>query len=230
MLDTRFPRPPGDIGNPASFSGPVLFETVPRASAEKATAPGGPDDGLIAPFAAALRRLQARGANIVGTSCGFLAPLQRPLSQAVSIPFVASSLIALPALERVYGGRGSVGVLTYSAGSIGTAHFRDISPSLPPIGGLAPDGHLATMIREDRTNIDMVMAERDTVDAARRLQSGPGAGIAAVLMECTNLGPYRAAVAEATGLPVFDSVWVLENRLRFGPRFDVATPATDDKV
>ena len=30
MLDTRFPRPPGDIGHPASFSMPVRWRRVPR--------------------------------------------------------------------------------------------------------------------------------------------------------------------------------------------------------
>ena len=35
MLQTRFPRPPGDIGHPASFDFPVLYRVVQGASAAR---------------------------------------------------------------------------------------------------------------------------------------------------------------------------------------------------
>ena len=34
MLDTRFPRPLGDIGNPASWPVPTLLKVVPRLGPE----------------------------------------------------------------------------------------------------------------------------------------------------------------------------------------------------
>ncbi len=46
--------------------------------------------------------------------------------------------------------------------------------------------------------------EDDTVAAARRLvATHPDLG--AIVLECANMPPYRAAVAEAIGLPVFDA-------------------------
>ena len=32
MLDTRFPCPPGDVGNPATFDFPLRYHRVPAAS------------------------------------------------------------------------------------------------------------------------------------------------------------------------------------------------------
>ena len=32
LLDTRFPRPPGDVGNAETFDFPVLYRVVERAT------------------------------------------------------------------------------------------------------------------------------------------------------------------------------------------------------
>lgn len=66
MLDTAFPRPPGDIGNPASFPFPVLYDTVPTATVQRIV--GSPDPALLAPFISAGGRLIARGCGRITTS------------------------------------------------------------------------------------------------------------------------------------------------------------------
>ena len=44
-----------------------------------------------------------------------------------------------------------------------------------------------------------------TLEAAEKLlQRHPQVG--AILLECTNMGPYARALRDATGLPVFDMV------------------------
>ena len=51
----------------------------------------------------------------------------------------------------------------------------------------------------------MDAVEREVVDAALEVQAAhPELG--AILLECSDLPPYSAAVQEATGLPVFDFV------------------------
>ena len=75
MLDTAFVRPPGDVGHAASWPVPVLFETVPGATARRIV--GGQDCDLADAFVQAGERLRARGAVGVITSCGFLAARQR---------------------------------------------------------------------------------------------------------------------------------------------------------
>ena len=42
MLQTRFPRLPGDVGHPASFSMPVHHRVVPGASAQRVVREGDP--------------------------------------------------------------------------------------------------------------------------------------------------------------------------------------------
>ena len=76
-LDTRFPRLPGDIGNPETFDFPVLYQTVPGASPERVVVEQ--DRELLQPFIDAGIRLVSEGATIITTSCGFLACFQNEL-------------------------------------------------------------------------------------------------------------------------------------------------------
>ena len=50
MLETRFPRPRGDIGNAETFAFPVRFRTVRGASPRKVVIER--DPSLLAPFVA----------------------------------------------------------------------------------------------------------------------------------------------------------------------------------
>ena len=105
-LDTAFPRPVGDVGNPNTFDFPVRTAVVRGATAARVVR-GGPDTPL-APFVEAARALAHDGAVAIGTSCGFLAAHQRALADALPVPFAASALLQvawvaplLPAGRRV---------------------------------------------------------------------------------------------------------------------------------
>jgi hypothetical protein len=126
MLDTGFVRLPGDIGQPASHDGPVLFETVPKASAARVV--GGIASltdpaqraAAVKPFIAAGERLVARGATGITTSCGFLVTYQDALQAALPVPVMTSALCLLP---EIGAGR-LVGILTFDAASLGAMHLR----------------------------------------------------------------------------------------------------------
>ena len=85
MLDTRFPRPLGDIGSPATWvrAGiPARFITVPGASARRVVQTRDPE--LLGPFVDASRSLAHQGARLITTSCGFLAAWQAELQAALN--------------------------------------------------------------------------------------------------------------------------------------------------
>ncbi|WP_242400974.1 aspartate/glutamate racemase family protein [Acetobacter okinawensis] len=59
------------------------------------------------------------------------------------------------------------------------------------------------LIRAESDSMDVDKAEQDVVNAALQLvKDNPDVG--AIVLECTNMPPYAAAVAQATGLPVYD--------------------------
>jgi hypothetical protein len=210
MLETRFPRRPGDIGNPETFGGRAIYDVVPGAAAERVVRAGSPDPDLLAPFEEARDRLVRAGAGLVATSCGFLVRFQAALAKACPVAVVTSSLIALPELARRHG---RVGVITIHAGRL-TRDYLDAAGAAAdtPIEGTEHGRELTRKLLGDAPDLDLAAAERDVVEAGRRLTArAPGLG--AVALECTNMPPYRTALARAIGLPVYDILTVLEERL-----------------
>jgi hypothetical protein len=202
MLQTRFPRPPGDIGNPASFDFPVRYATVEAATPERVVRESA--EGLLSEFIVAGRRLAAEGAVAITTSCGFLALHQRELAAAISVPVATSSLLQIAWLRTLHPDEDSVGVLTIEAASLSSDHLMAVGASpRTPIQGVDPDSEFARRILADDVTLDLAQAERDVVSAALTLRERVPAP-RAIVLECTNMPPYAAAVAAATGCAVYD--------------------------
>ena len=193
MLQTRFPRLPGDIGHPASFPFPVRYRIVPGASPRRIVV--AQDREMLEPFIAAGRTLIDAGATAITTSCGFLIGFQRELAAALPVPVWTSSLLALPELRRP-------GIVTVDAASLGAQHLRAAgAPEDVPIEGLAAGCHLQRTLLDDLPELDPHEAEADAVAAACRLVARCPE-IESLLLECTNLPPYAGAIEAATGRPV----------------------------
>ena len=202
MLDTRFPRPLGDIGHPRSFPFPVRQRVVanawPHLVVTSAQALRG--SGLAAAFADTLRELEREGALAITTSCGFLVLLQRELQAAVSVPVFSSSLLQLP---RLLGEHAQVGVLTMSEQHLGAEHLLAAGVPQGRLGdvivqGVRPDGEFAGAILGNRATMDLARAEADVVAAALALKAR-APSLRTVVLECTNMPPYAQAVTRATG-------------------------------
>jgi len=204
MLDTRFPRVPGDIGHPGTWPFPVLYRVVPRASARAAVCQGAA--GLLEPMVAAARALVAEGADALTTSCGFLAPFQADLAAAAGVPVAASALMQVPMIDRLLPSGRRCGVVTIDSGSLGAAHLAAAgAPPDTPVRGTESGRALTRVVLGDEATLDVAAAEADVVDAARTLVTDhPEVG--AILLECTNMAPYAAAVRTATGRPVYSIV------------------------
>src|SRR5947209_18038906 len=122
MLDTRFRRFVGDIGNPESYRDPVLFEVVRGATVDKVVPAKAPP--LIDDFVAAGERLVARGASAITTGCGFLVLNQAELAARLPVPVATSALLLIPSLMKLLPAGKRLGVLTFSAGDLTRgAHF-----------------------------------------------------------------------------------------------------------
>ena len=185
MLQTRFPRPPGDIGHPASFAMPVRWRVVPGASPQRVVRERAA--GLLAPFVAAAQALVDEGAAAISTGCGFLA------------------LLHLPRLA-------AAGVVTADATALSADHLRAVGADPATlIEGLAPGCAFQRTLLHDRPELDDADARAQTVAAALRLQAREPL-LRHIVLECTNLPPYADAVRQATGLPVHDILSLLHRR------------------
>jgi len=206
MLDTRFPRPPGDIGNAHSYDFPVRYKIVKKAYTDRIMGHS-PDPELIVPFVEAARQLEAEGVKAITTSCGFLAPFQTHLAEAVKIPVFASSLLQAPLIRTMIGGNRPIGIFTERAKFMNEDHFKGVGWSSKTINvyvkGMKPEAVFPQVYIGNSSELDteVLIAEMEEMTRAF-MQECPHAG--AILFECTNMCPFASHVQAVSGLPVFD--------------------------
>ncbi len=203
MLDTRFPRPLGDVGNPASFDFPVRYAVVQGASPQRVVCEQA--EGLLLPFIEAGRELIGQGCIGIATTCGFLVRFQSALAQALPVPVMTSSLLQIAALEAGLPAGQRAGVITIAAAQLDAACLAAAGARADtPVEGVEADSEFAQRILNNDATLDLAQAGRDVVAAALRLTARcPQVG--ALVLECTNMPPYRDAVQRATGLAVVDA-------------------------
>ena len=201
MLEARFPRIPGDMGNASSWPFPVHYRIVRGATPDRVV--NRRAEGLAPAFVAAARELVVDGVDGITTNCGFLSLFQAELAAAAEVPVAASSLMQVATVARLLPPGRRVGVLTISAASLSAEHLEAAGvPPGTPVGGVDPDGAFARAILWDALALDVDAARAENVAAARALvDAHPDIG--ALVLECTNMTPYARDVRAATGVPVF---------------------------
>ena len=203
MLEARFPRIPGDMGNATTWPFPVLYRVVRGASPEKVVLEGA--RGLLPDFNEAARELVAQGAEAITTNCGFLSLFQRELAQAVAVPVATSSLMQVPWVQATLPPGKRVGVVTISKSTLTPKHLEAAGvPADTPIAGTEEGREFfRVLIKAEAQDMDVDLARADVVEAGRRLCE-KHRDIGALVLECTNMPPYAAALQAAAGVPVYD--------------------------
>ena len=204
MLEARFPRILGDMGNAGTWDFPVLYKVVRDASPDRVVRQGA--EGLLGAFIDGARSLEADGADGITTNCGFLSLYQQELAEAVGVPVLTSSLMQVRAVNAMLAPGKRAGVLTISGSTLTPAHLAAADvPEDTHIGSTEGGTHFTEAILGDAPELDPAAAEADNVAAARAMvEAAPELG--AIVLECTNMTPYAAAIRNATGLPVFSMV------------------------
>ena len=110
MLEARFPRIPGDMGNATTWPFPVLYRLVKNASPQRVVRERA--SGLLDAFKDAARDLVDQGADGITTNCGFLSLFQAELAAHVGVPVATSSLMQASAIQALLPAGKRVGILT----------------------------------------------------------------------------------------------------------------------
>ena len=202
QLDTDFPRIAGDVGAAETYAHtPEIIRVAGTCVGRIVT--NRPQDIDIAPFEEALAKASG---DIIVTSCGFLSFWQGYLSKQTDRPFISSSLTALPALAKSYIPQ-NLRILTFDAARLGPAHLGNHPEFAASIVGLPPGNHLRTVISDNLGALDTAQA---SAEITKVLEKGQTAAHQHILLECTNLPPYRNAIKAATQLPVTDILTQIE--------------------
>ena len=203
MLEARFPRIPGDMGNATTWPFPVLYRVVKGASPERVVLQGAA--GLLPGFLDAAAELVDHGAEAITTNCGFLSLFQQEIAAHVGVPVATSALLQVPWVQATLPPGKRVGIVTVSASSLTERHLAAAGVPLntPVVGTEGGREFFRVLILGEKQDMDVALAAQDILDAARKLvAANPDVG--AIVLECTNMPPYAHALRKALNLPVFD--------------------------
>lgn len=200
----NIPFVPGDLNHAATFEFPMRYVEVDgligadilRGDGEKFT-------GLMV---TAAKKLEAEGVRAITSNCGFMAVYQEVVASAVNVPVFLSSLLQLNLVTRMIGSDQRVGVLAANSEAVTPellAHvgFSDLERIV--VQGLEGFEHFYEVIFSEAGRMEPARFAHEVVEGARQLQANhPDVG--AIVVECSDLPAYSAAIRDATGLPVFD--------------------------
>ncbi|MRG71242.1 aspartate/glutamate racemase family protein [Alphaproteobacteria bacterium HT1-32] len=206
MLETRFPRIVGDMGNAATWPFPVFYRTVRGATPDLVVRKGAA--GLKDAFIETAKSLVEEGVDGITTTCGFLSLFQQDLAAAVGVPVAASSLSQISLVQRFLPPDKRVGVITISRESLTEQHLINAgAPVDVPVVGTESGREFTRVILDDEPDLDVDLARLDLRDAGRELMTKhPDVG--AIVLECTNMAPYAADLRAELGVPVY-SIYTL---------------------
>jgi aspartate/glutamate racemase len=207
ILDAAYPCVPGNVGNATTYDYPVRFQEVRGASIDRLL--NQRDPALKEVFIEAAIELQNRGVKAITGACGFMAYFQEEVAAAVDIPVFLSSLMQIPFMHGLCGGR--VGVITANASRLTQRHFAasNVGVHIPlVVVGMEGQTEFREAILEERGTLDSAAIEREVTEVARRLVA-EYPDVKSILLECSDLPPYAHAVQAATGRPVFDFITMI---------------------
>jgi hypothetical protein len=205
MLDTRFERFNGDIGNAQTWPFPVQYKIVRGAVPNKVVDTLNNRD-LFQRFADAADELIAEGVDGITTTCGFLALYQQELAAHCSVPVATSALLQVPMVARVLPKGKRPAILTFSAEALTVHHLAavGIDPQTPVVG-MPPASEFQRSIREGDTTVPFDVLKDEVIGVAERMVAADPS-IGAIVCECTNITPYSHELNRRLGVPVFDMV------------------------
>lgn len=212
VLDAHYPCVPGNVANASSYSFPVRYQKIEGASIDRLLYSRDPE--LAKPFIEAALALQAAGVKAVSGACGFMALFQKQVAAALDIPVLLSSLLQVPFIYSVTGR--PVGIITADAGALTDRHFEGVGVPLDipiKIIGLEECPEFKSSILQEKGTLDSNLIEREVVGKALELKRNHPE-IGSILLECSDLPPYASSIQQATGLPVFDYIGMIEYAAR----------------
>lgn len=201
-INLDYPKVPGNVVNATTFTFPVVYEEV-HFEIEQLFAG---DPSIKQQVIEAAKTLEAKGVRAIIGACGFFAHFQKDIAAAVGVPVFMSSLCQLPMIKTWLPPERKVAVFAADGSSINDellAQVNTTSDQLLVVN--VGDMDSFAPIRWGKDPLDNGKLEDDLAAlAAKVCQDNPE--VDAILLECSDLPPYAAAIQRATGMPVFDFI------------------------
>lgn len=209
LLDSHAPFIHGDVGNARSYAYPVRFKRIDGLTVERIFAH---DMTFVDRMVEGARELEREGVKAITGDCGFMAIYQSAVKAAVSIPVMLSSLMQIPFILSTLAHEARVGVLTANSQSLTDKVFRQIGVEKirTVVVGLETLPHFKAAVLDEVGILDSDKI-REEVTAAAIEMVADHPNIRSILLECSMLPPYGEAISQASGLPIYDFLTMIDH-------------------
>ena len=208
LLDTSVPFIPGDVANATTYDFPVRFRKVEGFTVARAI---GKDPTIYGALKTAAQELVDQGVRAVTGDCGFMALHQKRLARDLEVPVFLSSLLQIPFMLSILGEKSKVGVLTADGSSLDETLLAVVGVTDADrlvVEGLEAQPHFHRFAIQETGTLDTEKVAAEVVEAGRHLMARDKT-IKALLLECSLLPPYAAALQAAVQVPVFDYITMI---------------------
>jgi len=207
--DVWYPMLPGNVVNACTYDFPVRMKAVPNLDIQRLfSADPAIGDDIIA---VGRHLIEKEGIRALCSACGFFGNFHRQVAEALDIPVALSSLVQIPWIRTLIKPSQKIGVLTADASSL-TARLLENCFITDPGRLVVKDLRHApefSAILEYRGRFDNGKVQAEVVAAALDLLE-EDCDLGAIVLECSDMPPYAAAVQAATQLPVFDFITLIK--------------------
>lgn len=212
MLHTEFPRLWGDIGQDRGFCCQMERYYVTGANSKSVVLS---DCDLCDEFVSGALQLQENGCDVITTSCGFLVKYQRQIADRLRVPFVSSSLLIYSFLKEINSKDSFVGILTANRERLMNLGYRPVDVDAAEemnVAGMEDTYfykvYVENAITEEK-DLDKERLYKNLLEKAWMLKN-KRPGLRCVLLECTNMSPFKARLKEDIGVEIYDLSSVIE--------------------
>ena len=208
LLDTSVPFIPGDVANATTYTFPVRFQKVRGFTVARALAK---DPAVYDELLLSAKSLERQGVRAITGDCGYMGIHQQPLARALDIPVFLSSLIQLPFIDTIVGSGAKVGVITADSECLNKDLLTAVGVSDTSnlvITGLQNQPNFRRFALEETGVLDTESVAAEVVATARQMVTDHKQ-MRALILECSLLPPYGAAIQAAVNLPVFDYITMI---------------------
>ncbi|CCH45858.1 hypothetical protein BN7_5445 [Wickerhamomyces ciferrii] len=205
QVNTTFHRPPGDVGNLSTWNIPIKIKIVEEASGDAVVKTSkNYSDEFVSHWIKAAKEFVDEGAIALITSCGFLATIHPRLQSEIPIPVGTSALLQIPIAQALIHPKKKLGIITFDADNLGKEHLIAVGVDYDvPIVGVKRGGEFQQILRKGK-EYDFKAIETEVLEAVDTLIRNHDIG--GIILECTNIPPFKNAIYKKTGLPIWDII------------------------
>lgn len=202
LLDVGYPIVPGNVANACTYDFPVRYERVRTVDSPRLHTK---DPTIIEDLTKVGKELEEDGVRAIICACGYFGRWQKQLTKRLNVPVYASSLTQIPMIKTGLKKGQKIGVLC--------AVTRTFDDELLSCCGVDDPSTLIVKSMEESPEFSAIPRDRNTMNSAKvrgemvaaaKEMVAENPDIGAILLECSDMPPYAAAVQEAVNLPVYD--------------------------